>query len=407
MSEIFETISACRVCNSRKIEEVLDLGNQPPANSLHKNNLDMPPLVPLRLLFCNDCSAVQLGETVDPEYLFNEYVWVTGTSSTAEIYSKEFTKNALTVSGLSKPSVLEIASNDGTFLKCFQHEGCEILGVDPAKNIADKAIKNGIPTKSEFFTSDLALSLVESNGNYDIVFARNVIPHVKAIHSIIEGINILMSEESTGIIEFHEAGLILKELHYDSIYHEHLFYFSLKTISHLLEMYDLFVFDIMPSPISGGSWVIYFSKVKKTKTKKLNEVEASEEKLGINNINTWKEFSRKVEEHSDQLKRMLPVGQKILAYGASARSSTLLNYCGIDSRNLIAIVDKNPLKHNLLSPGTEIPIISYQEGLDILKTEDNLFLLAWNFEKEIIRDLKQDGYKGEFIVPLPNDPRKV
>ncbi|MDE0722971.1 MAG: hypothetical protein OSB28_06655, partial [Flavobacteriales bacterium] len=166
MSEIFETISACRVCNSRKIEEVLDLGNQPPANSLHKNNLDMPPLVPLRLLFCNDCSAVQLGETVDPEYLFNEYVWVTGTSSTAEIYSKEFTKNALTVSGLSKPSVLEIASNDGTFLKCFQHEGCEILGVDPAKNIADKAIKNGIPTKSEFFTSDLALSLVESRGNY-------------------------------------------------------------------------------------------------------------------------------------------------------------------------------------------------------------------------------------------------
>ena len=123
-------------------EEVLDLGNQPPANSLHKNNLDMPPLVPLRLLFCNDCSAVQLGETVDPEYLFNEFVWVTGTSSTAEIYSKEFTKTALTVSGLSKPSGLEIASNDGSFLKCFQHEGCEVLGVDPAKNIADKAIKN-------------------------------------------------------------------------------------------------------------------------------------------------------------------------------------------------------------------------------------------------------------------------
>ena len=310
-------------------------------------------------------------------------------------------------SGLSKPSVLEIASNDGTFLKCFQQAGCEILGVDPAKNIADKATENGIPTKSEFFTSDLASSLVKSKGSYDIVFARNVIPHVKAVHSIIEGINILMSEESTGIIEFHEAGLILKELHYDSIYHEHLFYFSLKTISHLLEMHGLFVFDIIPSPISGGSWVIYFSKIKRNKTPKLAEVEAGEEETGINNINTWKEFSRKVEDHSDQLKKMLPVGKKIMAYGASARSSTLLNYCGIDSKNLIAIIDKNPLKHNLLSPGTEIPIISYQEGLDILKTEDNLFLLAWNFEEEIIRDLKQDGYRGEFIVPLPNDPRKI
>ena len=406
MNQIYETINNCRVCNSIDIKEVLDLGNQPPANSLHKDNSDKPPLVPLRLLFCKDCCAVQLGETVDPEYLFNEYVWVTGTSSTAELYSRDFTKNALEVSGLKEPSVIEIASNDGTFLKCFQESGCEVLGIDPAKNIADEASSRGIPTLSEFFSSELASDLVKNKGKADIVFARNVIPHVKAIHSIIEGINILMDDESTGIIEFHEAGLILKELHYDSIYHEHLFYFSLKTISFLLEKYDLFVFDVMPSPISGGSWVIYFSKTKRTKSKELNQAELSEEELGINDLETWLQFSRNVKDHAIKIKSLLPE-RRIMAYGASARSSTLLNYCGIGASNLVAIIDKNPLKHNLLSPGVEIPIISYEEGLEILKKEKDIFLLAWNFEEEIIKDLRKDGFTGNFIVPLPNDPRKV
>ena len=406
MNQIYETINNCRVCNSIDIEEVLDLGNQPPANSLHKDNSDKPPLVPLRLLFCKDCCAVQLGETVDPEYLFNEYVWVTGTSSTAELYSRDFTKNALEVSGLKEPSVIEIASNDGTFLKCFQESGCEVLGIDPAKNIAEEASSRGIPTLSEFFSSELASDLVKNKGKADIVFARNVIPHVKAIHSIIEGINILMDDESTGIIEFHEAGLILKELHYDSIYHEHLFYFSLKTISFLLEKYDLFVFDVMPSPISGGSWVIYFSKTKRTKSKELNQAELSEEELGINDLETWLQFSRNVKDHAIKIKSLLPE-RRIMAYGASARSSTLLNYCGIGASNLVAIIDKNPLKHNLLSPGVEIPIISYEEGLEILKKEKDIFLLAWNFEEEIIKDLRKDGFTGNFIVPLPNDPRKV
>tara|TARA_Y100000746_G_scaffold51745_1_gene40874 strand:- start:1359 stop:2579 length:1221 start_codon:yes stop_codon:yes gene_type:complete len=406
MNQIYETINNCRVCNSIDIKEVLDLGNQPPANSLHKDNSDKPPLVPLRLLFCKDCCAVQLGETVDPEYLFNEYVWVTGTSSTAELYSRDFTKNALEVSGLKEPSVIEIASNDGTFLKCFQESGCEVLGIDPAKNIAEEASSRGIPTLSEFFSSELASDLVKNKGKADIVFARNVIPHVKAIHSIIEGINILMDDESTGIIEFHEAGLILKELHYDSIYHEHLFYFSLKTISFLLEKYDLFVFDVMPSPISGGSWVIYFSKTKRTKSKELNQAELSEEELGINDLETWLQFSKNVKDHAIKIKSLLPE-RRIMAYGASARSSTLLNYCGIGASNLVAIIDKNPLKHNLLSPGVEIPIISYEEGLEILKKEKDIFLLAWNFEEEIIKDLRKDGFTGNFIVPLPNDPRKV
>ena len=251
MSEIFESIESCRLCQSKKTLDVLDLGDQPPANSLYKAGETKPVSVPLRIVFCEDCSTVQLGESVDPQYLFREYIWVTGTSTTADQYSQEFAKNALAKCATDQPSVAEIASNDGTFLRRFLDSGCDVLGIDPAKNIADVATNKGIPTLAEFFTVDLAKRLVEEKGQKDIVFARNVLPHVKEILSVVDGIKTLLKDDGVGIIEFHDAGLILKELHYDSIYHEHLFLFSLKTMSQLLAKYDLHVFDIMPSPISG------------------------------------------------------------------------------------------------------------------------------------------------------------
>ena len=161
MSEIFESIESCRLCQSKKTLDVLDLGDQPPANSLYKAGETKPVSVPLRIVFCEDCSTVQLGESVDPQYLFREYIWVTGTSTTADQYSQEFAKSALAKCVASQPSVAEIASNDGTFLRRFLDSGCDVLGIDPAKNIADVATNKGIPTLAEFFTVDLAKRLVE------------------------------------------------------------------------------------------------------------------------------------------------------------------------------------------------------------------------------------------------------
>ena len=260
MIKIYETIKNCRICSSKNIKEVLDLGDQPPANSLYKDN-NVPPSVPLRLMYCQNCSTVQLGEDVDPEYLFSQYLWVTGTSNTAIEYSHEFTKKALSQldEDIFKPYVVEIASNDGTFLKRFIENSCKVLGVDPAKNIAELAINNGVPTNANFFTVELAKQLVNKDGKVDIVFARNVIPHVKEIHSVIEGMRALLKDTGIGIIEFHNAELILEELHYDYIYHEHLFYFTLKTITGLINKHNMHVYDIIQSPISGGSWVVYFS----------------------------------------------------------------------------------------------------------------------------------------------------
>ena len=407
MSEIYETIECCRICGSDNIEEVLDLGEQPPANSLYRSNEKRPPAVPLRLMYCQKCSTVQLGEDVDPEYLFGEYLWVTGTSATAEQYSHEFAKKALSqvVDQNKSPYIVEIASNDGTFLKRFIEKGCKVLGIDPAKNIAEFAVKNGIPTKADFFTLDLAERLVEKEGKADIVFARNVIPHVKEIHSVIGGINTLINEGGVGIIEVHNAGLILEELHYDYIYHEHLFYYTLKTISGLIERYGLHVFDVMLSPISGGSWVIYFSKNKKEKTKELIKHEKKELENNINSYHRWVEFSDQVTVHSEKLKKMvMQSDKKIPAYGASARSSTLLNFCGITNKHISVVIDKNPMKNGLMTAGSNIPVVSFEEGLEFIADSDVILLLAWNFQDEIIQELRDSGYKGKFIIPLPNDP---
>ena len=406
MKKNFESVNKCRVCISSNIVEVLNLGEQPPANSLYKNGREKPLYVPLRLIYCEECSTVQLGEDVDPQYLFGEYLWVTGTSKTAIKYSKEFSKKVLNhFQGYDKELfVVEVAS---TFLKQFQKEGCRVLGVDPAVNIAKIATKNGIPTHTEFFTKDLAKSLLDKHLSADIIYARNVIPHVKEIHSVISGIELLLSDEGVGIIEFHNSGLLLKQLHYDYIYHEHLFYYTLTTIGTLLKIHDLNIFDVSMSPISGGSWVVYFSKNLRDKTQPLVRAQNSENEMQLNLRNSWLEFAENAKKHAKELKSLVQnqVNNygKIVAYGASARSSTLLNYCGINSEHISMIIDKNTLKNGLITAGSNIPIVSFEDGLKFIEESEVILLLAWNFKNEIIKDLRASGYKGAFIIPLPGN----
>ena len=232
---IFDTISCCRICGSTDLQEVLDLGLQPPANSFFQVDDPRPPEVPLRLLFCQACFTIQIDTNVDPGYLFSKYIWVTGTSSAAVEYSDRFAKEALRRCEKKAPFVVEIASNDGTFLRTFKNRGCRVLGIDPATNIAELATESGVSTLAEFFSKELASQLSKEHKAIDIVIARNVIPHVKNIHSVIEGIAVLLGHKGVGAIEFHDCRLIQEKIQYDYIYHEHLFYFSLQSIQALLK----------------------------------------------------------------------------------------------------------------------------------------------------------------------------
>ncbi len=404
---IFSEINECRICSSEKLSDVLDLGDQPPANSLRKNLNEELPTAPLKLVQCENCSTVQLTATVDPKYLFSQYVWVTGTSKTARDYSEYYASEVLKRTQTKNPFIVEVASNDGTFLAKFKSKGCKVLGVDPAKNIADKATEDGIPTLAEFFDENIAKKISAEYQKPNVVMARNVIPHVKEIHSIAKGMSELVDTNGLVVVEFHYADIIAKELHYDSIYHEHLFYFSLKSINHLFEKYGLYSFDAFSSPISGGSIVLFFSKQRNEHRQALKDLLIKEEKSGLNHIDTWKKFGTESQKHVAELKKIVSSytkNNRLVAYGASARSSTLLNFAQISNKEIECVIDKNPIKQNLYTPGTDIKIVSYEEGFRQLK-DRHLLLLAWNFEKEVIEDLRADGFTGDIIVPLPNDVR--
>ena len=404
---ISKTISKCRLCGSKKLQTILELGDQPPANSLRESLSDTLENVSLTICRCAECTTIQLTETIDPDYLFSNYVWVTGTSKGAREYSQIFAERILSkVKKATDLFIVEIASNDGTFLKCFKESGHRVLGIDPAKNLAEEAEKNGIPTRADFFSLDVSKLVTEENGSADIVIARNVIPHVPDPNDVVSGMAHSLDEEGVGAIELHWIDKILSELHYDSIYHENFFYHSLHSINELLSRHGLSLFDVAESPISGGSLVAYFSKEKRTKTSALNGKLKWENEQGIASLEAWQQFANKSQKHREDLKLLieseLSAGKKLIGYGASARSSTLLNFCGINHNHLACIADQNPLKHNRYTPGTDVLILSPDEALKV--SPDTIVILAWNFKDEIIDDLKEKGFKGNILIPLPNDP---
>lgn len=397
-------VNNCRICNSSQLFSFFDLGKQPLANSL-RDSIDITlKIYSLSLLYCEKCSTVQLDTTVDPKLLFKNYIWVTGTSQVAADHAQFFYDQIIKRMNKSHGTVLEIASNDGTFLKPFKNSHKKIIGVEPATNISKIAEENGIYTINSFFNNELAKKIGTKEKNIDLIFARNVIPHVKEIHSIVEGISTLSNNHTTVAIEFHYAGKIIDELHYDSIYHEHLFYFTIKTLGKIFNMYGLYFFDIFKSPISGGSFVLLFSKQKKELSKSLINFINNENLYKYNDLETWLNFATNSKSHSIELNKIIKKfskDQKLIGYGASARSSTLLNFCNINNKNIEYIFDLNCLKENKYTPGSNIKIINPKTNINML-AERNLILLAWNFKKEISEFLRDNNFKNKLITPLPN-----
>ena len=398
------TIDRCRISNSYNLMPILDLGIQPLANSLKKYGDDSEEKFPLSVSFCPDSSLLQLNETINKETLFDHYVWVTGTSIATQKYANEFHSWLVKAANPDKKDlIIEIASNDGTFLRPLVENGySNVLGIDPAKNIAQQANQQGIPTLPEFWDSSIAEKLLTNRGPAKVIFARNVLPHVSELLDIVQGIRNLLYKDGVGIIEFHDAGKIQAELHYDSIYHEHLCYFSIASITCLLSQFDLIPFHIEQSPISGGSWVIFFNKKKQGPSLELERAIASEEKNRVNQLSTWQSFANSSIKHKQDTLEILDSinGKVVVGFGSSARSQTYLNYCEINNSQITAIVDNNPLKQGLFTPGSSIPIVDIESGLGL--DPDVIFILAWNFREEIVASCLAAGYKGQFMLPFPN-----
>lgn len=404
----FKTIINCRICNSEKLQEILDLGIQPLANNLRSfEEQTLERKFPLILLRCSDCTSIQLSVNVNPNLMFQEYLWITGTSQSARDHCDNL---ADYISEFSKEFsvILEIGSNDGTLLKALKEKtNSKLHGVDPAQNIIESFQEDGIHNHNSFFDLNFASSFYSKFGAVDVVIARNVLSHVPDILEVMNGIDLILAPEGICLIEFHEASKILTEIHYDSIYHEHTFYHSIKSMTKALSHVGLIPFDLIKSPISGGSFVLVSSRNAIKASSRLNEAEQFEESLGVHDEKAWINFAKLSNRNLTSINKYLVENsnRKIRAFGASARSSTLINAIGDNSKYLTAIADNNPLKWGKYSPGQHLLIDSPKEIIE--KDTEIVFICPFNFETEITTYLaKELDWHGEVVLPLPNQIRK-
>jgi len=404
----FKTIINCRICNSEKLQEILDLGIQPLANNLQSfEEQTLERKFPLILLRCSDCTSIQLSVNVNPNLMFQEYLWITGTSQSARDHCDNLAEY---ISEFSKEFsvILEIGSNDGTLLKALKEKTNSMLhGVDPAQNIIESFQEDGIQNHNSFFDLNFASSFYSKFGAVDVVIARNVLSHVPDILEVMNGIDLILAPEGICLIEFHEASKILTEIHYDSIYHEHTFYHSIKSMTKALSHVGLIPFDLIKSPISGGSFVLVSSRNGIKANSRLNEAEQFEESLGVHDEKAWINFAKLSKINLTSINKYLTENsnRKIRAFGASARSSTLINAIGDNSKYLTAIADNNPLKWGKYSPGQHLLIDSPKKIIE--KDTEIVFICPFNFETEITTYLaKELDWHGEVVLPLPNQIRK-
>jgi SAM-dependent methyltransferase len=345
---------------------------------------------------------------VNPELMFQNYLWVTGTTETARTHCQNLAKLVIEKSGKTDARTLEIGSNDGTLLQALVNNGAtEVIGVDPAVNLQPKHLAGPITLFEGFFGSELAHQIASQIEKVDIVVARNVLSHVPNLNDVMQGIDKLVKDDGMVVIEFHDASKILTELHYESIYHEHTFYHSIRSIQAALSRIDFTIFDISSSPISGGSQVIYASREKRRRTPQLLSALELEAKQGVYDSESWTKFSIDSQKNLSDLRDIFTTekASNWVAFGASARSSTLLNSIGESSKVITAIADNNPLKQGKYSPGLRIPIVLPES--EINSQVEKVFICAFNFEDEIVSFLKNDlAWSGEVVLPLPSFVRR-
>lgn len=398
----------CRICKSDRLIPFLDLGEQPHCNAFLKaEDLDKPePRWPLGLLYCEACHLVQLNTVVDPEFMFRHYLYVSGTTKTLREHFQTSAQSVVNRFGFgSKDLVVDIGSNDGTWLQAFKDLELRIQGVDPAKNVAAMANERGIPTLDDFFTEANAKRICQEQGPASLITAAGVFFHIDDMDDVCRGIKALLKNDGVLHVQAIYLGAMLEQSSYDNVYHEHVSYYTLHPLMQLFRRFGLEVFDVSFAPIHGGTILLYVGHAGAHKVQSsVPELLKEEQAKGWDSLAAYQAFASRVRENRETLRRMILAlkarGKRIAAYSAPAKGNTLLNYCQLGPDLLEYACERAPLKIGTYTPGMHLKVID--ENLAMQDPPDYFLLLAWNFKDELIQknQIYRDG-GGQFIVPIP------
>jgi SAM-dependent methyltransferase len=402
------TATACILCGEARVREFLDLGETPLANKfLTCAELREPELTfPLRVGFCGACGHSQLSTIVPPRAMFDHYLYVSSASTTLRDHLHGLARYAVARLGLTaRDLVVDVGCNDGTLLQGFLGQGVRVQGVDPASNLAELASAKGVPVHVGYFGERTARSLRQTHGTVKLITATNTFPHLPDLADFMRGVDALLEEDGSLLIEAHYLGDLLGQGAFDTVYHEHVSYWALAPMQRLFERHGFEVKDVQRLPIHHGQLrVLVQRRHVGSVIPTVAQLIEDERALGLDRYETFAAFAEKTQKIRggliDRLDTLRAAGKRVVGYGAPAKGNTLLSFLGVGPDRIPYIADRSPLKQGRFTPGSHIPVVPPERILE--DQPDYLLLFAWNFADEIIA--QQAEYRrrgGQFIIPIP------